>query len=283
MRQSFSLRFRFLAVLGVVAAMSGGTAAQTANIPDFTGVWTNYQPPGGRAGGGRGAAPAAPAAGRGAAPAGGGAAAPARGGGGGGRGGGVTLPMTEVAKQKVAAYRALVSPGGETPGGYCLGSGMPGSMLGSGGYPMEILQRPEQIIIVYEAHAEIRRIYFGNRNMAPEDRIPGRNGYSSGRWEGDTLVVETTNLIEQVDQQYAHSDQAKIVERYRMTEENGRKVLTAQMTMTDPVFYTQPVTAEKRWSQVPNGHVLPYECAEENWNKRLEELEKKAAKPASSK
>src|SRR5688572_14566015 len=227
MRQSFSLRFRFLAVLGVVAAVSGGTAAQTANPPDFTGVWTTYQPPGGRAGGGRGAAPAAPAAGRGAAPAGGGAAAPAPArGGGGGRSGGVTLPMTEIAKQKVAAYRALVSPLGETPGGFCLGTGMPGSMLGSGGYPMEILQRPEQMIIVYEAHSEIRRVYFGSRNMAPEDRIPGRNGYSSGRWEGDTLIVETTNLIEQVDQQYAHSDQAKIVERYRMTEENGRKVLT---------------------------------------------------------
>jgi len=189
--------------------------------------------------------------------------------------------MTEVAKQKVAAYRALVAATGDTPGGFCLGTGMPGSMLGSGGYPMEILQRPEQMIVVYEAHAEVRRIYFGNRNIAPEDRIPGRNGYSSARWENDTLVVETTNLIEQVDQQYAHSDQAKIVERYRMIEESGRKVLIAEMTMTDPLFYTQPVTTEKRWSQVPNGHVLPYECAEENWNKRLEELEKKAAKPAA--
>ena len=47
------------------------------------------------------------------------------------------------------------------------------------------------------------------------------------------------------------------------------------MTMTDPVFYTEPVTAEKKWAQVPNGHLLPYECAEEGWHKRLEELEKK--------
>ena len=38
---------------------------------------------------------------------------------------------------------------------------MPGSMLGSRGYPMEIHQRPEQIIIVYEAHAETRRVYLG--------------------------------------------------------------------------------------------------------------------------
>jgi len=291
MRQSLFLRFQLLAVLGVVAVAAGGSPVRAADPPDFTGVWTTYQAPrgGGPGGGARGAAPAgAPAAGaRGAAPAApaaGGAAAPARGGGGGGgRGGGPALPMTDVAKQKVAAYRALVAATGDTPGGFCLGTGMPGSMLGSGGYPMEILQRPEQMIVVYEAHAEIRRIYFGSRNIAPEDRIPGRNGYSSARWENDTLVVETTNLIEQVDQQYAHSDQAKIVERYRMIEENGRKVLIAEMTMTDPAFYTQPVTTEKRWSQVANGHVLPYECAEENWNKHLEELEKKAAKPAAKK
>ena len=64
---------------------------------------------------------------------GGGAAPPAR--GGGGRGGGAALPMTEIAKQKVAAYRALVAATGDTPGGFCLGTGMPGSMLGSGGYP----------------------------------------------------------------------------------------------------------------------------------------------------
>ena len=67
------------------------------------------------------------------------------------------------------------------------------------------------------------------------------------------------------------------MERYRLTTgPNGVKVLVNEMTLTDPVFYTQPVKVEKRWQQVPNGHLLPYECAEEGWHKRLEELEKKA-------
>jgi hypothetical protein len=48
------------------------------------------------------------------------------------------------------------------------------------------------------------------------------------------------------------------------------------MTLTDPAFYTQPVKAEKKWAFVPNGHLLPYECAEEGWVKRLEELEQKS-------
>jgi len=186
--------------------------------------------------------------------------------------------MTDSAKQKVAKYQALVQPTGDTPGGYCLGTGMPGSMLGSGGYPMKIVQRPEQIMIVYEAHNEVRRVYLGNRIVPEVDRLPGRNGHSSGRWEGNTLVVETTHLVEQVDQRYAHSDKAKIVERYHQEKgPKGEIVLVAEMTMTDPVFYSGPVTTVKKWEKVPNGHLLPYECAEENWIKHLEQLEAKGA------
>jgi hypothetical protein len=224
---------RYASMMGLLT----GIGLAQAQTPDFTGVWTNY------AGGGRG-----------------------------GRGGGPALPLTPEAQGRIADYQALVSPLGETPGGYCLGTGMPGSMLGSGGYPMEIIQRPDQITIVYEAHNEIRRVYFGGRILQEQDRFPERNGYSTGRWEGDTLVVETTQLKEQVNQRYAHSDQASIVERYSMTEENGRKVLMAEMTMTDPVFYSEPVSDVKRWSVVPNGFLMTYECNEPIWHSRLDEL-----------
>jgi hypothetical protein len=235
-----------MAALAVFPWHGLSQANATDQHADFTGVWTNYSEPGqGRGGGGRGSAP--------------------------------DLPFTDLARGKIAAYRALVEPTGDTPGGYCLGTGMPGSMLGSGGYPMEIIQRPDQITIVYEAHNEIRRVYLGSRIVPDADRLPGRNGHSSGRWEGDTLVVETSHLIEQVDQRYAHSDQARIVERYRLTKAaSGGRVLIAEMTMTDPAFYTQPVTAEKRWSEVPNGHLLPYECAEEGWRIHLEQLQKQS-------
>jgi hypothetical protein len=227
-----------LGYLVVTVLLAGAGLAQSAGSgarPDFTGVWTRYagQAPGGPRG---------------------------------------ELPLRDDARAKIAAYQALVSPAGETPGGYCLGTGMPGSMLGSGGYPMEIIQRPDQITIIYEAHNEIRRIYFGNRVIPAADRFPERNGYSTGRWEGDTLVVETTHLKEQVDQRYAHSEEATIVERYSIAEENGRKVLTAEMTMTDPGFYTEPVSETKRWSIVPNGFLMTYECNEPIWIERLEGL-----------
>lgn len=252
--QTGSRRFAIIVVpLFAIGALAGAHSFASAQSPapsrpDFTGIWTTYTEPGqARAGGA-------------------------------GRGGGPPLPLTADGKKKIDAYQALVAGTGDTPGGYCLGTGMPGSMLGSGGYPMEIVQRPEQLMIVYEAHSEVRRVYLGDRIVPVADRIPGRSGNSSAHWEGDTLVVDTTHLIEQVDQRYAHSSQAHIVERYHLTKDSaGGKVLVAEMTMTDPAFYTMPVTVEKKWSFVPNGHLLPYECAEEGWQIHLEQLEKKKA------
>jgi hypothetical protein len=186
-------------------------------------------------------------------------------------------PFTKEAKEKVDAYEALVAPSGATPGGYCVGYGMPAAMLGSGGYPMEIIQRPEQITVIYEAHTEIRRIYIG-RKIDARDIVPSRDGTSFGRWEGDTLVVETIGLKEAVDQNSAHSEEARIVERYRLgKDEKGRKILTAEMTMTDPRFYTKPVTATKKWLAAENGRMMPYDCTEPAWEDHLEKLRKEAA------
>jgi hypothetical protein len=232
------------------------TKAESAR-PDFTGVWTSYRDPN------------APPRGR---PAGG--AAP--------RGDISSLPLTEAAKAKIAEYRALVGTTGDAPGAHCVGTGMPGSMEGSGGYPMEIMQRPEQMIIVYEAHNEIRRVYFGDRIIPEADRLPDRNGVSSGRWEGDTLVVEITDLKEQVDQRYAHSDKARITERYHVEKDSkGARVLVNDWVMTDP-FYTAPVKGQKKWSEVPNGRLLPYDCPEQSWIEHLEAL-KDPASAAKSK
>ena len=155
---------------------------------------------------------------------------------------------------------------------------MPSAMLGGGSYPMEIIQRPEQITIIYELHGETRRVYFGEHNVPEQDRVPGRSGYSSGHWEGDVLVVQTNNLVEQLDQRTTpHSGDATIVERFRLdgTDAQGRRLLVAEVTMTDPKFYTAPVVLTVRWAQVPNGHLLPYECNEEAWNIHLEKLAEK--------
>ena len=238
------------AMSGIVVAVAAGICLAAEQHPDFTGVWTNAGGPG--IGGATNTAP------------------PER------------PSLTPLAQKRLEAYNKLVGGTDDSPGRWCTGTGMPGSMLGSGGYPMEIIQRPEQITVIYEAHNEIRRIYFGDRNAPQADRVPGRDGYSSGRWEGDTLVVETDNLVDQVDQRNtSHSDQATIVERYKLagTDAQGRRILTVEMTMTDPVFYTKPVVMKKSWAQVPNGRLLPYECPEEMWLDRIAERAKEAGVP----
>lgn len=217
-------------------------ASAAASRPDFTGVWGTYRDP------------AAPAPVRGAPQ--------------------PPLPLHAEAQAKVDAYRALVAPTGDTPGGFCLGTGMPGSMLGSGGYPMEIVQHEKMLLVVYEAHAEIRRIYLGEP-AKESDLFPDRNGYSVGRWEGDKLIVETTHLKEAVDQQrYPHSADAHIREEYHLeTLADGSKVLVADMTLTDPTFYTEPIKAEKKWlAQPADVRLLPYECNEPLWEAHLEGL-----------
>ena len=225
----------------LVAAAAGQAAAEP---PDFSGIWTWYVVPG--------QSPFSRTT--------------------------PELPFNEAARKKVEEYRALVAPNGDNAGGWCLGTGMPGSMLSSGGYPMEIIQRPEQITVIFEAHQEIRRIFIGEGRYPEADLFPDRNGYSEGRWEGETLVVETTHLKEQVDQTYAHSADAQIVERYRLAKaEDGQPVLEAELSMTDPAFYTATVTALKRWSPVPGGRLLSYECNEPAWEEHLEDLRKAAA------
>jgi hypothetical protein len=242
-------RYTLLCARTWIAALMLATlpiAAWAATPPDFTGVWATAA-----ATGPRGADAAA----------------------------NQTFALRPEAKQRHDAFNAILAPTGDTPGGVCLGAGMPAAILGAGGYPMEIIQRPEQVTIIYELHGETRRVYIGDRNAPEQDRVPGRNGYSSGHWEGDVLVVETNNLVEQLDQRTTpHSADATIVERYKLdgVDPQGRRILTVELTMTDPQFYTAPVVLKRRWAEVPNGHLLPYECNEEMWLDRIENLASKA-------
>jgi hypothetical protein len=191
-------------------------------------------------------------------------------------------PFSPAARAKLAAYRALITPTGDSPGAHCVGTGVPGALALGGGYPMEIIQRPEQITIIYEAHSEIRRIYMKGPKVDDADLIPSRDGYSTGKWEGNTLVVETTGLEEAVDQTTAHSANAKLVERYSLATIDGKEVLKADVTIVDPEFYTKPATVSFVWSHLLNSRMLIYDCTEPAWQDHLEELSKQAAaKPAA--
>lgn len=192
------------------------------------------------------------------------------------RGAGERAPprLTAAAQAAREAYLSLTEGTNHSPGNACVGYGMPSAMLGSGGYPMEIIQRPEQLFVIYEAHNEIRRIYIGTEAQDPASFFPERNGYSRGWWEGDRLIVETTRLKTQVDSEYPHTEHARIQERYYLGEplEDGTRVLVAEMSMTDPEWLEEPYSTVKRWRELDDYHVLTYECSEPLWLDEMEAL-----------
>jgi hypothetical protein len=186
-----------------------------------------------------------------------------------------TAPFTPEARQKLAAYHQLVDPTGDTPGAHCVTHGMPLTIFLGGGYPVEFVQRPEQLTIIYETHNEVRRVFLDGRKIAPEDILPSRDGLSWGHWEGNTLVVETTGLKEAIDQPTAHSENARIIERYTPYTRDGLRRMDVEVTIEDPEFYTQPPTLKRQYTQLKEGRMLDYDCTEPDWDDHLESLRAK--------
>jgi hypothetical protein len=183
-----------------------------------------------------------------------------------------TAPFTEEARAKIAEYQALVDGTGDTPGGYCVPHGVPLAVFLGGGYPVEFIQRPEQLTIIYETHNEVRRVFLDGRHIDPADILPSRGGTSWGHWEGNTLVVETTGLAESIDVPTVVSEEARVIERYTPFERDGLRRLKVEVTIEDPRFYTGPVTLEREYTEIVNGRMLDYNCVEPFWLDHLEEL-----------
>src|SRR5688572_29964665 len=97
----------------------------------------------------------------------------------------------------------------------CIPDGMPAVM--SAMFPMEILQSPGRVTIIQEAYNQVRRIYLDQKQLPIEDAEPGFWGHSVARWEGDTLVVDTVGIKENVRfRDVPHSNQMRISERLRL-------------------------------------------------------------------
>lgn len=233
---------RICALAPVAAALlaCAAFAAEDSERPDFTGVWETYS-----GGGGQGRAS----------------------GFGGPRGG---LPLTEEGQRRSQEYRQLVGPERLNAAAHCADYGALTMMSLPGQYPIEFIQKPDQLTIIFEVNNEVRRIYIGDRQVPPEQRVPSRAGYSEARWDGDVLVVTTSDLLDGEDQSTPFSDAAVIEERFSLEEnDNGTPVLTYQATVNDPVYYSEPVSSQRRY-QPYDGFIIPYACQDELWYELLE-------------
>ena len=138
----------------------------------------------------------------------------------------------------------------------CLPDGMPTMMLAM--FPMEVLQTPGQVTIVQEAYNQVRRIYLNEKQIPIEDAEPGYWGHSVGHWQGDTLLVDTVGIKENVRfRGVPHSDQMRIHERIHMASPD---FFEDQITVEDPVYLTGPWTFSYAYKRLPHYKMLEYVC-----------------------
>jgi hypothetical protein len=140
----------------------------------------------------------------------------------------------------------------------CTPYGMP-RMLSIASYPIEILQTPGQVTIITEAFSEVRRIYMDKPQLPIDDVPPGYYGHSVGKWEKDTLVVDTVGIKENVSgyQNMPHSDRMRITERIRLVAPD---VLHDQVTIDDPVVLEKPVTFTYAYRKLPDYEMVEFIC-----------------------
>jgi hypothetical protein len=135
-----------------------------------------------------------------------------------------------------------------------------------GGYNnnFQIVQTPAYIMIMQEMIHEARIIMLDGRPHAPAG-MTSYLGDSRGRWEGDTLVVETTNFRRNVDETSYNccggaSDHVTIVERFRLLDNNS---IDYRYTVTDPTMFTRPWTVSVPMRRL-EGPIYEYACHEGN-------------------
>jgi hypothetical protein len=123
---------------------------------------------------------------------------------------------------------------------------------------IEILQTSRQIVVLAEFLTQTRRIYLNEKMPALEDISPGYNGYSVARWQGDTLVVQTIGVREDVQfMQFPHSAQMKVTERLRLT---GPDLLENQITIEDPAVLAKPYHFTFGYKRNPDYRIMEYIC-----------------------
>jgi hypothetical protein len=195
----------------VLAALLMASPASAADHPDFSGTWERYPPPGEKADPRYAPTP---------------------------------IPDPPLKPEYKAEWQAnqkklqqRIEEGQPAGDNYvhCIPDGMPAMMMGM--FPMEVFQRPEQINITQEAFTQVRRVYM-NQTLPKWDEVdPSFYGASVGHWEGNTLVMETTGIKEDV--------------RFRWTPHSGAMKITERMRLLAPDILSDQITVEDSYLEKP--------------------------------
>jgi hypothetical protein len=165
------------------------------------------------------------------------------------------LPWAEALRDQRSA-----NLGKDWPQGHCL----PNGILFTGFFlPYKFVQTPTLLIILDEADLP-RQVFLDGREH-PKDPNPSFMGHSIGRWEGDTLVVDTIGINDRTWLNMAglpHTEQMRVVERYRRPDLGH---LETEITVDDPGAYKKPWTMKRVTSLAPKDvEIMEWVCTENN-------------------
>jgi hypothetical protein len=165
-------------------------------------------------------------------------------------------PLTPSA---AAELRKRMQGGGEKPKTLCAPPAIPVMELVPA--PIKFIQTPGVMVMLYEGDTFFRQVYTDGRKH-PVDPQPSWLGYSVGRWEGDTLVVDVVGLNEKgaLDAMgHFHSDALHVTERFHRIDFGHMEKL---ITIEDPKVFTKPVTIKANMRLLPDTDLIESFCSE---------------------
>jgi hypothetical protein len=127
--------------------------------------------------------------------------------------------------------------------------------------PFKILTLRGMVVILYEVQTTYRQIFTDGREL-PKDPNPTWTGYSVGKWDGDTLVVDTTGFNDAesiLPERRPHSDALHLIERFRRRDFGNLEI---QFTIDDPKIYAKPWSFKAEYRLLPDTELLEYVCNE---------------------
>src|SRR5215467_549920 len=166
------------------------------------------------------------------------------------------VPLQPWAKTLVD-QRADGSHSGEDPPANCLPRGVP--RINASPPPWRVIQKSDIIGILYESDNTWRQIFLDGRELG-SNFLPAYLGYSTGRWDGETLVVDTRGFngktwLDQTGK--PTSDALHVTERFRRTDFGHMEI---QITIEDPKVYTKPWTVKEQVRLMPSTDVIENAC-----------------------
>jgi len=167
------------------------------------------------------------------------------------------LPFQPWAAELVKARREDLNK--DDPDGHCQPLGLVKMHLHP--YPRKMIQVPGMVLILFERNTEYRQIFTDGRRL-PEDPQPGFNGYSVGKWDGDTLVVESIGFKDGLWLDISGTpltDAAKVTERFRRPDFG---TLEIDITINDPKAYTKPWSIKVNQTIALDTDMLEFVCQE---------------------